>query len=151
VLSHLQAYLRTECHLLLVNQITETIICRWLAFLAQTPATTDKQRSASTIETYARSARAFFGWLIERGVLWCSPMSERVFTRTSVPLPHFVSSATFEQVMRAGFSQKAKAHGAKCMAARDRALLWVLFDTGITATEVCALRVADLDQYTGLL
>ena len=37
------------------------------------------------------------------------------------------------------------------MVARDRALLWVLFDTGITVTELCALRVADVDQQTGLL
>ena len=37
------------------------------------------------------------------------------------------------------------------MAARDRALLWVLFDTGITVSELCTLRVADLDQHAGLL
>ena len=37
------------------------------------------------------------------------------------------------------------------MAARDQALLWVLFDTGITVSEVYALRVADLDQQTGSL
>jgi len=65
VLCHLHQYVLTECHLLLVNQITETTICSWLAFLAQTPTTRGSQRSASTIETYARSARAFFGWLVE--------------------------------------------------------------------------------------
>ncbi len=37
------------------------------------------------------------------------------------------------------------------MAARDQALLWVLFDTGITVSEICALRLADLDQHAGLL
>jgi site-specific recombinase XerD len=41
--------------------------------------------------------------------------------------------------------------GAKRLVARDRALLWLLFDTGITVAERCALRVADLDQHTGLL
>ncbi len=44
VLSHLQQYVLTECHLLLVNQITETTICNWLAFLAQTPTTRGSQR-----------------------------------------------------------------------------------------------------------
>ena len=48
-------------------------------------------------------------------------------------------TAIFEQVMRAGFSQKGKAHGAKCTSARDQALLWVLFDTGMTVSEVCAV------------
>ena len=79
-LCHLQQYVLTECHLLLVNQITETTICSWLASLAQAPTTRGSQRSASTIETYARSARAFFGWLVERGTLSCSP-----YERTSLP------------------------------------------------------------------
>ena len=37
------------------------------------------------------------------------------------------------------------------MAARDQALLWVHFDSGITVSELCALRLADLDQNAGLL
>ena len=120
-------------------------------FLSQTPIRRGLQRSASTIETYARSARAFCNWLVERGTLSCSPLSERAFPRTSVPPPRFVSPATFEQMMRASFSRKTKAHWAERMAPRDQALLWVLFDTGITVSELCALRLADLDQHTGLL
>ncbi len=72
------------------------------------------------------------------------PMSKRAFPRSSVPLPHVVSPATFEQVMRGGFPQKGNARGAKCTALCDQALLWVLFETGITVSEICALRVADL-------
>jgi site-specific recombinase XerD len=130
-LCHLQQYLLTECHLLLVNQITETTMRDWLASLAQTPTTRGSQRSA----------RAFFSWLVERGVLPCSPLSERAFPRTSAPLPHNVSPASFEQVMRAGFPQKTKALGTKYLATRDQALLWLLFDAGITVSELCALRV----------
>jgi site-specific recombinase XerD len=151
VLCHLQQYVLAEWHIHLVNQITETTICSWLTSLAQTPTTRGSQRSASTIETYARSARAFFGWLVERETLSFSPMSERAFPRASVPLPRVVSSATFDQMMRASFSRKTKAPGAQRMAARDQALLWVLFDTGITVSELCALRLADLDQNAGLL
>jgi len=150
-LSHLQQYVLTECHLPLVDQITETTMRNWLAFLAQAPTARGAQRSASTIETYARSARAFFGWLVEQGTLACSPMSERAFPRTHVPLPHVISTVTFEEAMRAGFPRTGKAPGAKRMAARDQALLWVLFETGITVSELCALRVADLDLQAGLL
>jgi hypothetical protein len=74
-LCHLQQYVLTECNLHFVNQIRETTICSGLASLAQTPTTRGSQRSASTTQTYARSARAFFGWLVERGILSCSPMS----------------------------------------------------------------------------
>jgi hypothetical protein len=119
VLGHFQQYVLTECYLLLVNQITETTICNWLAFLARAPTARGLQRAASTVETYARSARAFFGWLVERRMLSCSPLSERAFPRTRVPLPHVVSPATFDQAMRAGFPRKVKAPGAMRMAARD--------------------------------
>jgi site-specific recombinase XerD len=150
-LYHLQQYLLNECHLHLINQISETTMRNWLAFIVQTPTTRGTLRSASTAESYARSARAFFGWLLERGTLACSPMSEEAFPRTAVPLPRFVSSTTFDQVMRAGFPRKGKAPEATRTALRDQALLWVLFDTGITVSELCALRVADLDHHTGLL
>jgi site-specific recombinase XerD len=53
--------------------------------------------------------------------------------------------------MRAGFARKGKAPGANRTALRDQALLWVLFETGITVSEVGALRLADLDQHAGLL
>ena len=149
-LDHLQQYVITEC-LLRVNQITEATMNSWLASLAQTPTSRGALRAASTIETYARSARAFFGWLVERGTISCSPMSEQVFPRTSAPLPHFVSPATFDLVMRASLSRKGKESEARRTALRDQALLWVLFDTGITVSELCSLRLADLDQNTGQL
>jgi site-specific recombinase XerD len=150
-LCHLHQYLLNECHLHLINQISETTMRNWLAFIVQTPTTRGILRSASTTETFARSARAFFGWLLERGTLACSPMSEEAFPRTAVPLPRFVSSTTFDQVMRAGVPRKGKAPEATRTALRDQALLWVLFDTGITVSELCALRVADLDHHTGSL
>jgi site-specific recombinase XerD len=108
-LGHFKQYVLTECHLHFVNQITETTTRSWLASLAKAQTTRGSQRSASTIETYARSVRAFFGWLVEQGTFSCSPMSEPAFPRATVHLPRFVSSATFEQVMRAGFPQKGKA------------------------------------------
>jgi site-specific recombinase XerD len=37
------------------------------------------------------------------------------------------------------------------MITRNRAILWVLFDTGITVSEVCALHQSDLDRKTGTL
>lgn len=150
-LGHVQEYMLKECHLHLVHQITEETMKNWLTSVAQTPTKGGALRSSSTIETYARSARAFFRWLVERGTLSCSPMPEHAFPRSAVPLPHFVSAATFEQVMRAGFFQKGKANEAKRTAARDQALLWVLFETGITVSEACTLRVADLDPQTGML
>jgi len=74
-------------------------------------------------------------------------MSEGAFPRASVPLPHVVPPETFEQFVHASCSSETNAFTAK----RDRALLWVLFETGITLCEVCALRLADVDRTTGIL
>jgi site-specific recombinase XerD len=150
-LHHLQHYLLVECHLLLVSQIRETDIRGWVASLAQTPTATGKRRSASTIETYARSARAFCTWLVQRRELLCSPMSESSFPRTSVPLPQLLATETVEQFLQAGSLAEAKVSKAKRMAARDRAILWVFIETGMSVCEVCSLRLGDVDRKTGIL
>ena len=150
-LRHLQYYLLAERHLLLVSQIRETDIRGWVVFLAQTPTVTGKLRSASTIEIYARSVRAFCTSLVHRGELLSSPMSEDWFPRTSLPLPHLIPTEIFEQFLQAGSLSEAKASKAKSMAARDRAILWVLFETGISVCEVCSLRLGDVDRKTGTL
>ena len=36
-------------------------------------------------------------------------------------------------------------------AARNRAILWVLFDTGMYATEVCGLCLGDVDREQGIV
>jgi site-specific recombinase XerD len=150
-LRQLQHYLLAEGHLLDVRQITETDLAGWVAELSQTPTRTGKQRSASTIETYARSARAFCVWLVQRGDLARSPMSEEVFPHTGVPLPRLIQPDAFEQFLHASFPSDVLEAKATRLVARDRALLWVLFDTGISVCEVCALRVGDLDQTAGTL
>ncbi len=54
-----QQYLVNKRHLMLLSQITESEVRGWVAFLGTTPSVKDTSRSASTIATYARSARAF--------------------------------------------------------------------------------------------
>jgi site-specific recombinase XerD len=150
-LGQFQQYLLTERHLVHINQITEADIRGWFAFLHEMPSATGKRRVARTIETYARSVRAFCNWLVHRGDLACSPVSEGSFPRVSVPLPHLIPPETFEQLVRAGAPPEAKAPTAQSMVARNRALLWVLFETGISVSEVCALRLFDVDRKTGIL
>ena len=147
VLHQLQDYLLLERHLLHVSQITETDLRAWITSVSQTPTPVGRARSPSTIETYARSARAFCAWLVHQGVLPYSPMSEESFPRASVPFPHVVSPETFEQFVQASCPLESKALTIK----RDRALLWVLFDTGITLSEACALHLTDVDPMMGIL
>lgn len=149
-LGQFREYLLVERHLLHVRQITEADLQGWFAFLAQTPTEAGKPRAASTIETYARSARAFCTWLVQRGNLSCSPVSEESFPRASVPLPSLVQPDVFEQVIQAAFPQDGSSRAKKTVD-RDRAILRVLFDTGISVKEVCSLRANDVDRKTGMV
>jgi hypothetical protein len=82
------------------------------------------------------------------GELPGSPVEEETFPRTACPRPHVLQPEAFEQWVQAAFPQDAEPK-AKKMVLRDRALLWVLFETGISVKEVCALQVSDLDHKMG--
>ncbi len=150
-LSYFQQYLLAERHLLRVSQITETDIHGWFAFLGQTPTSAGKMRSAHTIETYARSLRAFCNWLVHRGEIARTPLNEHSFPWAEASLPHFLQPEAFEQLVLICQPTEAKGLKAERVAARDRAILWVLFDTGITVSELCTLRLGDVDRQTGIL
>ena len=60
-----QTYLLSVCHLLQVTQITATQVSAWFTWLRQTPGAQGKPRTDRTVETYARSARAFCNWLVK--------------------------------------------------------------------------------------
>jgi site-specific recombinase XerD len=150
-LSHFQRCLLAERHLLRVCQITVTDIYGWFAFLQQTPTIAGKLRSAHTIETYARSVRAFCNWLVHRGEISHTPLSEHSFPWAAASFPHFIQPEAFEQFTLTSQLPEAKGIKAQHVAARDRAILWVLFDTGITVSELCTLRLGDVDRQTGIL
>lgn len=92
----------------------------------------------STVRTYWMILNTFFGWLVAEGVLEDSPMR---------PIPGPVVRA--DQIVP--FSDRQV--GALLSAARrslhprrDEAVLLMLLDTGLRASEICAVRVRDLDM-----
>src|SRR6266571_3330070 len=65
----MRAYLEEECKISLVEDIDAPELNGWLAHLRTTPGSRGKPRSERTIQTYARSARAFFHWLVRRELI----------------------------------------------------------------------------------
>ena len=149
-LSQLQQYVFAERHLIYVHQITELEMAGWFVFLGQAPTRSGKHRAASTIETYARSVRAFCAWLVKRGHLPCTPVCEESFPRTRTPLPHLIQPETFERFVQKSSPTEANPPKTR-MTVRDHAILWILYDTGMSVSEMCALQVGDLDRETGTL
>src|SRR5258708_18256622 len=84
-LRFLHQYLVSEHHVLDVTQLTATQISGWLSWLRQTPGARGKPRTASTLATYARSARAFCNWLGKCAYLECTPFETVTFPKVDKP------------------------------------------------------------------
>jgi len=126
-----QHYLVSERHLCLLSEITESEVRGWVAFLGTTPSVKDTSRSASTVATYARSARAFCHWLVRSGYLDQTPIVRGTIPQAKKKVIHLIEADEFERLLlscRAGGERDASAERA---AARNRAILWVLLDTGM--------------------
>ena len=100
-------------------------------------------RSAGTVRSYARSVQAFCQWLVQKKSLSLPAVEIRS--------PRQLSLEEWESLLRACQPPKKTNKRTEQAAARNRALLWVLFDTGMQASEVCRLRVGDVDREQGRL
>jgi site-specific recombinase XerD len=137
-------------HLTDVRSLTEASLRTWLTELSIAPsARTGTTRTVSTVAAYARSARAFCNWLVRQGYV-----SETLFPQDAIPkaqrsLPHPVAPEAFVRLLRA--CQLAGSPGGlnAGMTARNRAILWLLRDTGLQVSELCRLRLADVDRAGG--
>lgn len=91
----------------------------------------------STVQTYHRHLRTFFRWMIAEGILESSPMEA---IATPVARPDQVQPFTQAQVN--ALLQCAKKSQ---FPRRNEAILLFLLDTGLRASEFCALRLKDAD------
>ena len=139
-----QFHFRDECFL------TGASLRTWLAELSIVPsARTGATRTVNTVAAYARSARAFCNWLVRQGYV-----SETLFPQDALPkaqrrLPQAVKPEAFVRLLRAcHFPGSPGGHNADMMA-RNRAILWLLRDTGLRVSELCRLRLADVDRAGG--
>ncbi|HMA94165.1 MAG TPA: site-specific tyrosine recombinase XerC [Polyangiaceae bacterium] len=104
-------------------------------------------KSLSFGSQYARlvPVRAFFKWLTRQNVLLWNPASELELPRLERRLPkHVLTVAEAEQVLEQPDVNDS-------IGLRDRAILEVLYSTGIRRMEVLNLSIYDLDTERGTL
>src|SRR6266702_2682112 len=130
-----------QFHLTDVCELTRDCLQSWVTDLPiALSARTGVTRTVSTVAAYMRSACAFCNWLVRQGYV-----SETLFPKGAVPqaqrgLPHPVEPAAFVHLLRT--CQLAGSPGGQSagMTARNRAILWLLRDTGLSVSELCGLR-----------
>ena len=144
-----------------VNEITSTHVRAYLAYLRtdyvprRLNNKNDKPLSAKTIRNVWATFSAFFTWAKhEFGVP--DPMDDipapKYQKATVLPLTQEQVEALIKVCERSSEAQTTDRHKytfRRATAVRDRAIIKVLLDTGLRATELCQLKVGDYDTQTG--
>ena len=149
-LGALRRYLWRQFHLTDVGSLTRACLQAWVSDLPIVLSVrTGATRTVSTVAAYARSARAFCNWLVRQGYV-----SETLFPQDAVPkaqrgLPQAVEPEAFVRLLRACQLTGSPGGQNAGMTARNRAILWLLLDTGLQVSELCGLRLTDVDRAGG--
>ncbi len=147
----LRRYLEEERAITRVEDVDAPAISAWFAYLRTVPGQRGKPRCERTIQTYARSARAFFRWLLRREMLVRNPFDQVAFPRVGRPLIQTIEPEEFERLLQACAPQGESGWLVERAIARNRAIFWIFYDTGIRVSELCGLCIGDFDRKHGLL
>lgn len=136
-----------------VEALTVDDVRRFLYFLR-----TERKLAPKTVKNAHTGMSAFFSWLeAEYGlthVMRGRVPSPRAGSREIVPLSKLEVRALLAAVERTAVwksTKRAPATTARATRARDKAIILVLLDTGIRASELCDLTLGDLDMKSGAL
>lgn len=114
-----------------LDQLTRDMIREWLAWLAE-------DREASTVRTRFKGLHRFCGWLVAEGELEISPMAGLSAPEASAKPVPVLDDDELAALLKA-------CAGREFNDRRDEAMLRVLLDAGIRVSELCGLKVTDVD------
>lgn len=106
-----------------------------------------KQQSytASSVARKVAAIKSFFHFLLARGIISSDPTSKLDSPKVKKRLPKTLTSSEVELLLNAPAGKQTPKH------LRDRALLHVLYATGMRVTEVVSLKVENVDLTASLI
>ncbi len=117
-----------------IAQIDKLLLRAWLGELA-------RSRSPASIARKLAAVRAFFTWLVRRGVVRENPASLLSSPKLEKKLPRFVSAAVAAEVVTVPVEQEA---GRPAERLRDAAALELLYGCGLRVSELAGLDLLDV-------
>ncbi len=105
----------------------------------------DQEYASSTVARKVAAIKSFFHFLVERGYLEDDPTATLDSPRIRKRLPKAISAEELEVLL----AEPAEEQTPKAL--RDRALLEVLYGTGLRVTELVSLDVDDVNLASGTL
>jgi site-specific recombinase XerD len=152
VLSIFLAWLHTTYNLVYVDELTIVHLRAYVAHLQHTPSKHGTPFSDTSVNHYAKIIRSFCHWM-EREDLIDKPITAR-FSLPKVEQDEIpaLTMDDFNKLLAACEEGDSRSlHMRKALTARNRAIVTVLFDTGIRRSELAGLRLGDIDRDLRLL
>lgn len=121
-----------------LEDVTRAQVCKYLDHL------TAEGRSAATLSRSAASLRNFYAYLVAAGFLGETPVKNIHVTRGEKRLPQILTGREVELLLAQPACVDAKGY-------RDRAMLEVMYATGIRVSELIGLNVDDVSLDGGFI
>ncbi len=134
-----------------IEHIERVHILSWLHALSTQPGAKGRLLAARSVNCYARSMRAFCNWLEAEGYVQVSPAHHVKMPKVGKPLIRIIEFDEFERILKACTPPHEVGPTTDCNAARNRAIFWVLWDTGIRLAELCDLRLSNFNREKGAI
>lgn len=103
-----------------------------------------KGKSSSTLSRCVASTRCFFQYLITEGAVTANPASSLKVLREKRSLPEILTNEEIELLLEQPVCRDFKGY-------RDKAMLEILYATGIRVSELITLKVRDISLEIGVL
>lgn len=127
------------------REVTRNILEHYQAQLSRSRKETGESYSAAYLGAIISMIRAFFKWLARNNHILHNPASELELPRKVKHIPHdILSTAEVEAVMM-------QVDLGSLLGLRDRAMLEVLYSTGMRRFELCRLECKDVFMDRGLV
>lgn len=150
-LAHLAKFLETQHQVTHLSMLEAMHLRAWLVFLTKEPSSRGKARTTHTCRWYAQSMHAFCNWLYAEEYIDGNPAERVELPKLEKPMIRIIEYDEFEKLLAACAAPHEQGLIADRNAARNRAILWVLWDAGVRVGELCDLRLSNFDRLQGTL
>ncbi len=116
----------------------EEILCNYIAWLRAAG------KSVATVSRNIASLKCFYAHLVSRGVLEENPTGKLVADKNTQKLPQILTNKEVELLLEQPECTDLKGY-------RDRAMLELLYATGIRVSELISLNVSDINISLGMI
>lgn len=121
-----------------VAALDRTILRRYVAYLAE------RRYSRRSVARKASALRSMLTWAVGRGVIAASPATDLVAPKLDQPLPKVMRAADAARLCELPPDDEPAG-------IRDRAILELLYGSGLRVAELCALDTGDIDLAHGMV